>query len=132
MTNRRKYIKINLLLLKWKGSILNYWVHRQKTTGRDFFMNFFKLRGAELLDSHNRRIAITRGEDIYDANNRRIATIRGNFLFDSDNRKMMTVRGANIYDAANMRVASLLEAQKSIPGALAGMRTVALWYCFIR
>jgi len=95
-------------------------------------MNIYKMRGLELFDSHNRRIAITRGEDIYDGNSRRIATIRGNFLFDADNRKMMTVRGANIYDAANRRVASLLDAQKSIEGASTEMRSVALWYCFIR
>ena len=95
-------------------------------------MNMYKMRGLVLFDSHNRRIAITRGEDIYDGNNRRIATIRGNFLFDSNNKKMMTVRGANIYDAANNRVASLLDVQESIEGGLAGMHSVALWYCFIR
>jgi hypothetical protein len=95
-------------------------------------MNSYKMRGLDLFDSHNRKVAITRGEDIYDGNNRRIATIRGNFLFDSDNRKMMTVRGAHIYDAAGRRVASLIEAQKSIDGALSGMHSVALWYCFIR
>jgi len=95
-------------------------------------MNIYKMHGLELFDSHNRRIAITRGEDIYDGNNRRIATIRGNYLFDSDNRKMLTVRGANIYDTSNKRVASLLDIQKTIEGALAGMQSAALWYCFIR
>jgi len=95
-------------------------------------MSMYKLRGFELFDPHNRRIAITRGEDIYDGTNRRIATIRGNFLFDSDNRKMMTVRGTNIYDAANKRIASLLDAQETIEGCLSEMHSIALWYCFIR
>jgi len=95
-------------------------------------MSLYKMHGLELYDSHNRKIAVTRGEDIYDGNNRRIGTIRGNYLFDPDNRKMLTVRGANIYDAANKRVASLLEIQNTIEGALAGMQSAALWYCFIR
>jgi hypothetical protein len=45
---------------------------------------------------------------------------------------MMSVRGSNIYDAANKQVASILEIQKTIDGALAGMHSIALWYCFIR
>jgi hypothetical protein len=73
-----------------------------------------------------------RGAEIYDGNNLRVATMRGNYLFDSDNRKMMTIRGAYIYDADNKRVASLLDAEKTIKGSDDGMQSIALWYCFIR
>ena len=45
---------------------------------------------------------------------------------------MLTVRGANIYDTSNKRVASLLDIQKTIEGAIAGMQSAALSCCFIR
>ncbi|MFZ1976419.1 MAG: 4-fold beta flower protein [Bacteroidota bacterium] len=92
----------------------------------------YTMRGPDLYDTHNRKIAVTRGAGIYDRDNRRVATIRGNNLFDSDDRKLMTVRGSFIYDAGNKRVASLVEAEDAITGASVGMLSVALWYCFIR
>ena len=92
----------------------------------------FTMRGQGLYDSLHRRIAIMRGQEIYDGDNRRVATINGNFLYDSDNRKMMTVRGAYIYDAVNTCVGSLSDARKKIDGAVEGMQSIALWYCFIR
>jgi len=95
-------------------------------------MSTYTMRGDELYDTRNRRIAHMRGEDIYDNDNQVVATIRGNNLFDSNNNKMMTLRGSQIYDAGNKRVASVSDAQKSINGIFAGMLAVALWYCFIR
>jgi hypothetical protein len=92
----------------------------------------YTMRGPDLYDKHNRRIALTRGAGIYDNDNRRIGTIRGNDLFDSDNRKMMAVRGAYIYDNSDQRVASLVDVENVIVGAEMGMLSVALWYCFIR
>jgi hypothetical protein len=92
----------------------------------------YTLRDTGLYNGHNRRIAFTRGDEIYDGDNRRVATMHGNYLFDSENRKIMTIRGGFIFDADNKQVASLIEAQKLIAGAVAGMHAVALWYCFIR
>jgi hypothetical protein len=59
-------------------------------------------------------------------------TIYGIILFDPAKRKMLTVRGANIYDTSKKRVASLLDIQKTIEGAIAGMQSAALLRCFIR
>ena len=92
----------------------------------------YTMRGHGLYDSLHRRVALMRGQEIYDGDNRRVATINGNSLYDSDNRKIMTVRGAYIYDAVNTCVGSLLDAQKKIDGAVEGMQSVALWYCFVR
>lgn len=90
------------------------------------------MRGHGLYDSLHRRIALMRGQEICDGENRRVATISGNYLYDSENRKMMTVRGAYIYDAVNTCVGSLVDAQKTIGGAVEGMQSIALWYCFVR
>jgi hypothetical protein len=92
----------------------------------------YKMRGRELYNAHNRRIAVARGESIYDPSNRRVGEIRGDDLFDSDGRMMMAVRGRDIYDADNRKVAGLSEMQGSIEGTTEGMLRAALWYCFVR
>ncbi len=95
-------------------------------------MRTYKMRGSDLYNAQNRKIAVTRGESIFDVDNRRVGAIRGDDLFDSEGRIMMTVRGPDIYDADNKKVAGLSEALKSIEGTTEGMLLAALWYCFVR
>lgn len=95
-------------------------------------MRTFRMRGSELYNAQNRKIAIVRGESIHDASNRRVGEIRGDDLLDSEGRIMMTVRGPDIYDADNRKVAGLSEVQETIEGTTQGMLRAALWYCFVR
>jgi hypothetical protein len=92
----------------------------------------YKMRGRELLNGQNRRIAIMSGESIYDASNRRIGEIRGDDLLDSNGQIMISVRDGDIYDSYSRKIARLSEIHESIEGATEVMLRVALWYCFVR
>jgi|GEM_PF-883510 len=95
-------------------------------------MGRFEIRGQDLYDAYQRRIATARGWAIFDGNNQRIATIRGDELYDMDERIMATLRGSDIYDADSTKVGSLSDVQDSIKGAVVGVLHAALWYCFVR
>jgi hypothetical protein len=95
-------------------------------------MRTYTMRGSNLYNAQNRRIATARGESIYDGDNRRVGAIRGDDLFDVEGRMMMTVRGSEMYDGENRKVAGLSEVQESIKGMTEGMLRSALWYCFVR
>jgi hypothetical protein len=95
-------------------------------------MRTYKMRGLNLYNTQNRKIAITRGESIYDASYRRVGAIRGDDLFDSDGRIMMTVRDRDIYDSDNRKVGGIADVRESIEGITEGMLRTSLWYCFVR
>jgi hypothetical protein len=92
----------------------------------------YTIRGLGLYNASQRKIASLRGQGIYDSDNRRVGMMRGNDLFDTDNRKLMSINDHSVFDAHGERVASRLEAERSIEGTEKGMLPAALWYCFIR
>ena len=95
-------------------------------------MTNFKLKGNDLYDSKNHRVATMKGNNLYDSKNHKVATIKGNNLYDSKNHKVATLNGSDIRDSRNHKIASISDAKKAIDGAMGGMSVVALWVCFIR
>lgn len=95
-------------------------------------MSRFEIRGGDLYDAHQHKIASSRGKAIFDGDNRRIAVTNGDELYDTQGRKMATARGSEIYDADDKKVGTFSDVQESIKGAVEGIRHIAFWFCFVR
>jgi len=92
----------------------------------------YEIRGRDLYNAHQHRIATSRGRTVLDGDNRRVATMNGDELYDTEGRKMATLRGSDIFDSDNKKVGSFSDVQRSIKGAGEGILHVAFWYCFVR
>ena len=73
-----------------------------------------------------------KGNNLYDSKNQRVATIKGNNLYDSKNKRVATLNGSDIRDSRNHKMASISDAKNAIDGAMGGMSVVALWVSFVR
>ncbi|MFH1373834.1 MAG: hypothetical protein ABII79_08575 [bacterium] len=73
-----------------------------------------------------------RGSDLYDARNHKVATIRGDDIYDERNHKVATVRSGDVYDDRNHKIASVGDVKKTIDGAMGGTSVVGLWLFFVR
>jgi hypothetical protein len=95
-------------------------------------MTDFKMKGSELFDSHNHKVATLRGNDVLDEHSHKVATIRGSDILDEHNHKFASVKGSDILDEHNHKFASVNDVKKVIDGAMGGVSVVALWLFFVR
>ena len=91
----------------------------------------FRMRGSELFDYSNHRIATVKGNEIFDDHQRLVATIRENAIFDEHNHRMATVRGNDVFDKLKKRIAYVDEISRVIADSMGGVCVVALWMLFV-
>ncbi len=73
-----------------------------------------------------------KGSDLYDKTNHKLATIRGSNIYDARNHKVASIRGSDIYDERNHKIAKMDDVRKSVGGGMGGASLAALWLFFIR
>ena len=95
-------------------------------------MSRHEIRGRDLYDAHEHRIATSRGKTIFDDSNNAVATIEGEALYDTQGRRMAWVDGSDIYDSDGLKVGTFSDVQNSIRGAADGILHAGFWYCFVR
>ena len=92
----------------------------------------FRMRGSDLFDYSNHRVARVKGNEIYDAQNNLVATIREDTILDGHNRKLASVRGKDVLDKSKKRIASVDEISRAIADSMGGVCIIALWLLFVR
>lgn len=110
----------------------NLWKTGNGTISERDSVSRFEIRGGDLYDAHQHKVATSSGKAIFDENNKRIAVMNGDELHDTEGRKMASVRGSDIYDFENKKVGSFSDVEGSIKGAVQGILHIAFWYCFVR
>ncbi|MCX6137087.1 MAG: hypothetical protein NTV54_06295 [Ignavibacteriales bacterium] len=92
----------------------------------------FRMRGSDLFDYCNHRLATVKGNDIFDEHERLVASIHENTILDEHRRRMATVHGNDVLDISKNRIASVDEIRHIIRDSMGGVCVIALWMLFVR
>ena len=92
----------------------------------------FRMRGSDLFDYSNHRVARVRGNEIFDSQDRLVATIHEDTILDEHNQKIASVRGKDVLDTSKKRIASVDEISRAIADSMGGVSIIALWLLFVR
>lgn len=92
----------------------------------------YKIVGTDFYNYRGQKLAIIKGADIFDTHSRKIGTVRDNEVYDDRYNKIVMVRGEDIFDIHNVRIASLLEIKRNITNPPGNTIIAALWWFFIK